>query len=137
MFAPGIRIDAIRRIRYAAQQGGAEKRTLMCVDGGGVRACVTHLDSKGKQGEQAQQMENVLAGHVRAGVPTLLGGDWNLRFGGRPNAQDFVPGGMFRKGDGDVQHVLATQKHFGFVRTRTMRLDWTDHPGFQVYFDKR
>lgn len=137
VFAPGVRIAAIRRIAYAAQQGGAEQRTLMCVDAGGVRVCVTHLDSRGKQGEQAQQMENVLAGYARAGVRTLLGGDWNLKFGGSPNAQDFVPGGMFRKGDGDVQHVMATQRHFGFVSTRTMRLNWTDHPGFQVYLDKR
>lgn len=103
----------------------------MCVDAGGVRVCVTHLDSRGKQGEQAQQMENVLAGYAHAGVRTLLAGDGNLECGGSPNAQDFVPAGMFRKGDGDVQHVMATQRHFGFVSTRRMRLNWIDHPGFR------
>ena len=71
------------------------------------------------------------------GGPDAARGDWNLEFGGSPNAQGFVPSRMFRKGAGDVQHVMATQRHFGFVSTRTMRLNWTDHPGFQVYLDKR
>ncbi|MDQ3632362.1 MAG: hypothetical protein M3417_14050 [Actinomycetota bacterium] len=138
MFAPGVRVAVVSQTTYLAQQRrGDEKRTLLCVDGGGVRVCVTHLDSGGLQGQQAQQMESTLANYADAGVRTLLGGDWNLKFGGNPNAQNFVPGGMFRKGDNDVQHVMATQKHFRFVSTRTMRLNWTDHPGFQVYFDKR
>ncbi len=122
---------------YAAQSPGAEKRVLICVDGARVRVCSTHLDSKGKQGAQAQEMENKIGGYAAQRVRMLLGGDWNLRFGGRPNAQDFVPAGMFRKGDNDVQHVLATQQHFTFKATRSMRLDWTDHPGFQVYYDVR
>lgn len=63
----------------------------------------------------------------------MLGGDWNIEY---PTAQDYVPAGMFRKGDGGVQHVMATSAHFGFDRTRVMELDWTDHPAFQVYLNR-
>ena len=136
--APGVRVAAVPlRLAYLSQQPGSEKRTLMCLDGAGVRTCVTHLDSAGKQRFQAAQMRDAMARYANAGVPTILGGDWNLSFGGRPSAQDFVPAGMVRKGDGDVQHVMATARQFTFVRTRSMRLDWTDHPGFQVTYERR
>jgi len=46
----------------------------------------------------------IVGGYAGDG-PTVLGGDWNMTHGGDPDAQDYVPTGMFRKGDGDVQHV--------------------------------
>lgn len=53
-------------------------------------------------------------------VPRICGGDWNMKYNGDPNAQDYVPAGMFRKGDGSVQHVMASSAHFGFTDTRTI-----------------
>lgn len=58
-----------------------------------------------------------------------------MTYGGSPNAQTYVPSGMYRKGDGSVQHFLASNG-FAFSSTRVMSLDWTDHPGFQIYVSR-
>jgi len=41
-------------------------------------------------------------------APTVIGGELNLKYRGSPNAQSCVPPGYFRKGDGDVQHIMVT-----------------------------
>ena len=115
-----------------------ERRTLTCAPAAGITACVTHLsDDPSFKSDQAAEMEGVVGKYASAG-PTLLGGDWNMTHGGDPDdAQDYVPTGMFRKGDGDVQHVMASSAHFGFTSTRVMVLDdWTNHPGLQVYLTR-
>ncbi len=57
----------------------------------------------------------------------------NMEYSSKPNAQKYVPAGMFRKGDGHLQHIMALSAHFGFKETPVMKLDWTDHPALQVY----
>lgn len=149
LFPPGTEVTEVRRFTYAAQNYAAdartgERRTLACALADGVTACVTHLHSDSKKlsrmenrrirTQQADEMRRFLDGVARRG-PTVLGGDWNLTHGGNPSAQNFVPTGMFRKGD-NRQHVLASGAHFGFDRVRAMDLGWTDHSGFQVYYTR-
>jgi hypothetical protein len=64
-------------------------------------------------------------------LPTVIGGDLNMKYKGSPNAQDCVPGGFFRKGDGDVQHIMATTS-LAFSSSRTIAMSRTDHDGWFV-----
>ena len=61
-------------------------------------------------------------------------GDLNLEYspGSPTNAQNCVPSGWFRKGDGDVQHVTA--RTLTFVSTQTYSMSRTDHPAFVVNY---
>lgn len=64
---------------------GAEVRQLLCVDtplrGRNVKACATHLSSSG--GKQATQVSDgilpVVNTWLDAGIPVLIGGDFNVR----------------------------------------------------------
>ena len=132
LFQAGTSIGTPYRLTYNSQNDHTELRTLTCAPAAGVTACVTHLSNRSAKSDQAATMKSVVGDYARGG-PTVLGGDWNMAYKGDPDAQDYVPAGMFRKGDGGVQHVMASKAHFGFTRTRIMRLDWTDHPGLQVY----
>ena len=125
----GTRLGRATITQYARQDPdiGGERRTLICVPAAGVTACVTHLSDGPARFPQAAQMASVVARHAARG-PTVLGGDWNIAF---PEAQRHVPDRMFRKGDGAVQHIMATDG-FGFVGSRNERMAWTDHPAFQV-----
>ena len=123
------------QLPYDAQSDHIEHRTLTCVPAAGITACVTHLSGLSVKSDQAAEMMRIVGDYASDG-PTVLGGDWNMTHGGDPDAQDYVPTGMFRKGDGDVQHVMASSAHFGFTSTRIMDLDWTDHPGLQVYLTR-
>jgi hypothetical protein len=135
LFPAGTSVGTPRRVTYNAQEGSVELRTLTCVAAGGVTACATHLSGGNAKSAQAAQMKEIVGAYASRG-PTVLGGDWNIKFGGNPNAQDYVPAGMFRKGDGDVQHIVASSAHFGFVRTSITNLNWTDHPALQVYLTR-
>lgn len=146
LFPPGTSVSGYRSFRYAAQNHDKEKRTLSCAVADGVAVCVTHLSRNRDDGKlraddlkirasQADEMSRYIGTQLGAG-PRILGGDWNMKHGGNPDAQEFVPAGMFRKGDGNVQHVLASSAHFRFERVREMDLSWTDHPGFQVYYTR-
>jgi hypothetical protein len=42
-----------------------------------------------------------------------------------------VPAGYFRKGDGDVQHIMATTD-FTFSSSRKIGMSHTDHDGWFV-----
>jgi hypothetical protein len=61
-------------------------------------------------------------------------GDLNLKYnpGSATNAQNCVPSGWFRKGDGDVQHVIA--RTLTFVSTQKYAMYRTDHPAFVVNY---
>lgn len=135
LFPPGTAVGTPHRLTYNTQSDHTELRTLTCVPAAGVTACVTHLSTSGVKSEQAAKMKDIVGDYARQG-PTVLGGDWNIKYGGNPNAQDYVPAGMFRKGDGDVQHIMASSAHFGFTKTQIMDLDWTDHPALQVYLTR-
>ena len=131
LFPAGTSVGTPERLTYRAQSSRTELRTLTCVPAAGLTACVTHLAPTSVKAAQATEMRDAVGARAGQGA-TVLGGDWNMADGGHPNAQDYVPAGMFSKSDGAVQHVLATSAHFTFVGTQVMRQDWTDHPALQV-----
>jgi hypothetical protein len=124
---------------YASQDtSSAEERAWVCIHAtGSFYACTTHLASTSGTVALAQckdLMTNLLPGIQRAdggAGPTVLGGDLNLKYKGSPDAQSCVPAGYFRKGDGDVQHIMATTT-FAFSSSRTISMQHTDHPGWFV-----
>ena len=63
--------------------------------------------------------------------PTVVGGDFNLKFQGNPDIQACVPSGWYRKGDGDVQHWFITND-LTFDFTQEIGMSHTDHPGWLV-----
>ena len=72
-----------------------------------------------------------LAASAGSALPGVVGGDLNLRYGGRPDVQDCVRPGWFRKGDSQVQHIMATDRFtFDFGQRITMR--HTDHPAWLI-----
>lgn len=118
---------------YTAQSSMTERRVWLCMGYDGFVGCTTHLSTHGETA-MAQCLDLVggpLATAAKTG-PAVLGGDWNLKYNGTPNAQACVPPGFFRKGDGSVQHILASD-HFGFLETIKHNMDGTtDHPGLEV-----
>jgi hypothetical protein len=133
--SPGIHS---RGGEYPVQDGvSGERRVWECLYAIGSRyVCATHLsaDSRKVAMAQCRYLMNTAIPDARAMMggffPTVVGADLNLSFGGRPDVQDCVPAGWFRKGDGSVQDVLATG--FTFVSTRTLSMRHTDHPGWLV-----
>jgi hypothetical protein len=103
---------------------------------GNYVACATHLAKE--SGEAAiRQCNELLRTRVPAvwnasGYrPTVVGGDFNLKYGGSPNIQNCVPSGWYRKGDGDVQHwFIRNELVFDF--SREIGMTYTDHPGWLV-----
>jgi hypothetical protein len=62
----------------------------------------------------------------------VVSGDMNLRYQGSPNVQDCNPSGFYRKGDGSVQHVFASN-NLTFVSGTTISMSGTtDHPAWLV-----
>jgi hypothetical protein len=117
--------------QYSAQDGGNEQRVMLCAPYSRFSACTTHLsaDDGAVAAKQCKELTDVATG---LGTATVIGGDFNLSYGGNPNVQDCVPTGWFRKGDDSVQHVFATDQHFDFERTEKLSIEGTDHPGFLV-----
>jgi endonuclease/exonuclease/phosphatase family metal-dependent hydrolase len=124
---------------YASQDtGSAEERAWVCIQAtGSFYACTTHLASTSGSIalSQCQDLMNNIIPSVRTTgggyAPTVIGGDLNMKFRGSPNAQSCVPPGYFRKGDGDVQHIMATAD-FAFSSSRTIGMSHTDHDGWFV-----
>ncbi|WNV85782.1 endonuclease/exonuclease/phosphatase family protein [Umezawaea sp. Da 62-37] len=126
---------------YAAQDGGTEMRAWACARSAvrAFTACTTHLSTTGAVA-LAQCRELVPAtvlSHDPTASPTtrhVVSGDLNLRYspGSATNAQNCVPSGWFRKGDGDVQHLIA--RTLAFVSTQTYSMNRTDHPAFVVNY---
>lgn len=111
-----------------------EERVWLCVTTATVDACTTHLASTSPA--VALRQCGYLLGtaipalHAQNGyLPTVLGGDFNLRRGGTPDLRDCLPAGYPRADDGDVQHIVATPD----LRLDSSRLlnmgTSTDHPG--------
>jgi hypothetical protein len=131
-------VDAYAGTYPVQAADSTEQRAWLCVHVVGAHyACTTHL-ANSSGAVAASQCRYLLASVLPAlwsygggPLPTVVGGDLNLAYGGRPDAQDCVPPGWFRKGDGDVQHVLATG---GLTFGIALRLDLahTDHPAWLV-----
>ncbi len=123
---------------YASQDtSSAEERAWLCLYAtGNFYACTTHLASTSGTVALAQckDLMNTQIPAVRAAggyKPTLIGGDLNLKYKGSPDAQSCVPGGYYRKGDGDVQHIMATTD-LVFSSSKTIPMSHTDHDGWFV-----
>jgi hypothetical protein len=115
-----------------------ERRVWECVYAiGSHYVCATHLsaDDRGVAMAQCSYLLNTAIPDTRALLggyfPTVAAGDFNLKYGGAPNVQNCVPAGWSRRGDGDVQHVIATTD-YAFVSARKLRMIHTDHPGWLV-----
>ena len=110
-----------------------EERVWLCVYAtGAFYACVTHLASTSATVALAQcryLLGTAIPGARRSGGyrPTLLGGDLNL---GDPRS--CVPPGYVRRGDGGVQHVLATDDFIVDAARTVDMAGTTDHPGLLV-----
>ena len=124
---------------YASQDpGSGEERAWLCLNAvGNFYACTTHLAAgNGAVAlNQCKDLMNNIIPSVRVSgggyAPTVIGGDLNLKYRGSPNAQSCVPGGYYRKGDGDVQHILATTD-LAFSSSRSIGMSHTDHDAWFV-----
>jgi hypothetical protein len=110
-----------------------EERVWLCVHPtGDFYACVTHLASTSATVALAQcryLLTTAIPAVRRSGGyrPTVLGGDLNLS-----DPRSCVPPGYVRRGDGGVQHVLATDD-LAVDDARTVDMaGTTDHPGLLV-----
>jgi endonuclease/exonuclease/phosphatase family metal-dependent hydrolase len=130
--------------RYTSQDGGNEQRTFACAYAVGDHlACATHLSASSEPVALAQcraLLFDVVPGIRSAeGVSgkTIVGGDFNLEYdtADPENAQNCVPSGHIRKGDGDVQHVVFSNDN-AFVSTTKYGMTYTDHDGFLVRLTK-
>lgn len=128
---------------YAAQDGGGERRVWMCGRfEDGTSACSTHLSTDSSIAmKQCKELMNVDVPAHTSGAVTVAG-DFNLRYNTwnpfQPNVQDCVPSGVFRKGDGGVQHVMASLAGYGFVATEVIGMaGTTDHPALLVRLSRR
>jgi hypothetical protein len=110
-----------------------EERVWLCVYAtGDFYACVTHLASTSAAVALAQcryLLGTAIPGVRRPGGyrPTVLGGDLNL-----DDARSCVPPGYVQRGDGGVQHILATDDFAVDAAGTVDMARTTDHPGLLV-----
>jgi hypothetical protein len=124
--------------RYPMQRADSnELRAWVCAEAvGNYYACTTHLAS-GAGAVALDQCNHLMRSVIpsiwssEGTLPSVVGGDFNLKYQGSPNVQNCVPSGWYRKGDGDVQHVMATTS-LTFGSTQKIGLSHTDHPGWLV-----
>jgi hypothetical protein len=138
--APGNTIGYGGRYNSSIQDTTHELRGFDCelVPSADFMACTTHLSAAENYTafEQCQNLMNVKIPSVWSEygqVPTVMAGDLNL-YQDDPqdyNAQGCVPPGWYRKGDGIVQHVMATS-NFTYDFTNTIDMQHTDHPALLV-----
>ena len=121
---------------YTNQDTGAEKRSWQCVQimPSGPYACTTHLSAASEPVALAQcreLMSYVAAGTGNGALAAVIGGDFNLEYdtSDPENVQLCVPPGYYRKGDGDVQHWIASNQ-LTFVSRTSLGMSYTDHPAF-------
>ncbi|MGH8899538.1 MAG: endonuclease/exonuclease/phosphatase family protein [Egibacteraceae bacterium] len=131
----GAPVTQPRYRSYANQDqdpGTSEIRVMACGEYASFAVCVTHLATTGSVA--SKQCDELMSDAVDyAGrKPTVVAGDLNLKYGGSPDVQSCVRSGFFRKGDGSMQHVMASTPHFGFVSSHNLPMRYTDHPGFVV-----
>jgi hypothetical protein len=124
--------DAVTGV-YSQQSSTSERRVWICMGYSGLVGCTTHLSTSGATAlAQCQDFAGGPVAVAAAAGPVATAGDWNLLFGGTPDAQDCVPPGFFRKGDGSVQHVMVSD-HFEFIETNVIDMEGTtDHPALEV-----
>jgi endonuclease/exonuclease/phosphatase family metal-dependent hydrolase len=129
---------------YTTQDSGNEQRTYACAYAVGDHlACATHLSASSEPVALAQCRALLfdVVPHIRSVETvtgkTVVGGDFNLEYdtSDPENAQNCVPSGHVRKGDGDVQHVVFSND-IAFVSTAKYGLRHTDHDGFLVRLTK-
>lgn len=122
---------------YPDQDTSGEERAWTCAYAiGNYYGCTTHLaDSDGPVAlAQCTYLMNTAVPRMwtqNGSHPTVVGGDLNLTHGGSPDVQDCVPAHWFRKGDGALQHVLATDD-LTFVSSEKIHMTYTDHPAWLV-----
>jgi hypothetical protein len=123
---------------YPQQSDSTEQRAWVCAYSiGNVVGCTTHLTnvSASIATQQCKQLMFTEVPNARSAWgfsgPTLVAGDLNLKYGGTNSAQNCVPSGYYRKGDGDVQHTIASN-HFAFLGTAKVDLRQTDHDAWIV-----
>ena len=118
---------------YSTQSSMTERRVWICMGYVGFVGCTTHLSTNGQTA--LAQCKDIVGGPLATAAadgPAVMAGDWNLKYKGSPNAQNCVPDGFYRKGDGAVQHLIASD-HLGFLETIIIDMDGTtDHPGLEV-----
>jgi hypothetical protein len=118
--------------------GDPEERVWLCLyPVGPFYACTTHLAST--SATVALDQCRYLLGTALPGLrrrrgyhPTVLGGDLNLRYGGSPDVRSCVPAGYPRRGDGGVQHILATPDLTAGSSATVGMAGTSDHPGLLV-----
>ncbi|TDC73194.1 endonuclease/exonuclease/phosphatase family protein [Micromonospora sp. KC606] len=121
---------------YPVQDGtDPELRVWLCVHAPGVaHACTTHLAAfrSAVALAQCRHLIDHVVPRIRrdAGyLPTVLGGDLNLRHGGSPDVRACVPPGHRRVDDGGVQQIVATTD-ITVDDLRPVGMNGaTDHPG--------
>ncbi|TDB79693.1 endonuclease/exonuclease/phosphatase family protein [Micromonospora sp. KC721] len=112
-----------------------ELRAWLCIHAPGVaHACTTHLAAFDRAVALAQcrhLMDRVVPQiRSRTGyLPTVLGGDLNLRDGGSPDVRTCVPPGHRRVDDGGVQQIVVTTDITVDGRRPIGMNGTTDHPG--------
>jgi hypothetical protein len=118
---------------YTDQDDENEFRVWACLPAGVLTACTTHLSSHSGSiaAAQCRELMSRVAGFATRG-PVVVAGDFNLRKQGDPNVQDCNRSGFYRKGDGEVQHVFATDNLTFAGGTRIGMSGSTDHPGWLV-----
>lgn len=104
-------------------------------------ACTTHLaagqNAKPVALKQCDAMMGTIIPQLRAEggvrttmIPVIVQGDFNLKYDdGDNDVQKCIPSGYTRKGDGDVQHIVASNDA-PFVSTNVVGMTYTDHVGF-------
>lgn len=116
-----------------------EERSWACTYAiGDYYGCTTHLTSSNSTvafNQCVSLMSSIVPGiRAQAGAhPSVVAGDLNLKYGGSPNVQNCVPSGWYRKGDGDVQHVTATND-LAFQSGQSIGMSHTDHDAWLVSF---
>lgn len=126
----------------ALQEPDDEWRVWACAyPTGNYIACVTHLtnDSDETAFNQCNDLTHTTIPEILWDAwgrrRTTIGGDFNLVYlpGYVWNVQDCVPSGWFRKGDGDVQHVMASDHYSPAGDPIVLDMgDTTDHPALLV-----
>jgi hypothetical protein len=115
-----------------------EERAWACAYAiGSYFGCTTHLAQESTTvafNECVYLMSGVIPAiwdNEGARYPSVMGGDLNLRYGLSPNVQGCVPAGWFRKGDDEVQHVMATAD-YTFDGSELIGMHHTDHGAWLV-----
>lgn len=120
---------------YVTQSVRDDLRPYACLYAVAYRyACVTHLTPVNRSvaleqcAELLDEIVPAMQVEVGADLPTVVAGDLNLRERDDAESVDTcVPGDYTRRGDGDVQHVVAS-RDASFLDSRTEPMEYTDHP---------